>query len=72
MVIKVFAADALAVGVRVISPAKNASVRNIVREKIAEPVDIVHGCPRMSRCPFSPWTATMLAVVKTTIAGDGG
>lgn len=34
-------------GARIRSPAQNARVRDIVRKKIAEPLDIVCGCPRI-------------------------
>ena len=47
MVIQILAAHASrAVGVRVVAPGKNARVREILREEVAQPVHAVTGRPR--------------------------
>lgn len=45
MVVKILAADAVAVSVRIVAPAEDTRIGNIVREEIAEPVDAVRGGP---------------------------
>ena len=47
MVVEVVATDALAMSVCIVSPAEYASVRDIMREEIAEPVDAVGRCPSL-------------------------
>jgi hypothetical protein len=48
MIIKVLAADAgIAVRIRIVSPAQDASVRDIVCKKIAEPVYAIRGRPSL-------------------------
>lgn len=45
MVVEVLAADAIAMSNRIVSPAKDAGIRDIVWKKIAEPVDAVRSHP---------------------------
>jgi hypothetical protein len=48
----VLAADAgIAIGIRIVPPAQDASVRDIVCKKIAEPVYAIWGC--LSLVPMS-------------------
>jgi hypothetical protein len=46
MVIQVLAADTIAVGVRIVSPAHDAGVRKVGRKEVAKPVHAVRGRPR--------------------------
>ena len=49
MIIEILAADMRAtVGVGIIPPTEDASIRDIVRKKITEPVDIVVCCPSLT------------------------
>lgn len=47
MVVEIFAADTRAVGVGVIAPAEDASLRDIAWKEIAEPVDAIARDPRL-------------------------
>jgi hypothetical protein len=47
MIIKILATDTVAVSIRIISPGKDAGIRDIVREEIAEPMDAVRGSPSL-------------------------
>jgi hypothetical protein len=47
MIIKVLAANAVAMSTRIVSPAKYACIRDRGREEVAEPVDIVGGRPSL-------------------------
>jgi hypothetical protein len=61
MVREVLAADAgIAECIRVVSSAQDASVRDIVCKKIAEPVYAFRAVQVLSRCPFKAWMATIL------------
>ena len=51
MVVQVVAADALAMCVRIVSPAQNARVRDIGWQEIAEPVHAVCGRPGLIAVP---------------------
>jgi hypothetical protein len=51
MVIEVEAADIIAVSIRIIPPAQYAGVRDIDREKIAEPVYAIDACPSVVSMP---------------------
>jgi hypothetical protein len=46
MVVEIMAADAVAVaGVGVVAPAEDPGVRDVVRQEITEPVDLILGGP---------------------------
>lgn len=48
MIIEVLAAEAgITVRIRIVPPAQDASVRDIVCKKIAEPVYVIRGCPSL-------------------------
>jgi len=47
MVIQILAADPVAVGVRIVPPAENAGVGDVVWKEIAEPVDGFRRRPRL-------------------------
>ena len=54
MVVQVLAADTAAVCIRIISPAENARIRDIAREEIAEPMDVVCRCPSLVAMSVQP------------------
>jgi hypothetical protein len=47
MIVKVLAADTVAMRVRIVSPAEDARIWDIVREEIVEPVDTVRCRPSL-------------------------
>lgn len=48
MVIEILAADVgIRMGIRVVTPAEYAGVRDIVRKEIVKPMDAICGCPRL-------------------------
>jgi hypothetical protein len=47
MIVEVLAADAVAMRVRIVSPAEDPRFWDIVREEIAEPVDAVRRRPSL-------------------------
>jgi hypothetical protein len=49
MVVKILAAEAVTVGIRIVSPGKYAGIRDVIRKEIAEPVDAIRSRP--SPCP---------------------
>lgn len=48
---KVLTADPVAVGIRIVTPAEDAGVRNIIWEEIAVPVDAVRSRPCLVSMP---------------------
>jgi hypothetical protein len=51
MIIKILAADLIAVSIRIVSPAQDTGLRKVGRKVIAEPVDAVRGRPRFVSMP---------------------
>jgi hypothetical protein len=51
MIVEILAADAVAVGVRIVSPAEDARIRDVGWEKVAEPVGAVSGRPGLVAVP---------------------
>jgi len=51
MIVQVLTADPIAVSIRTVPPAKDAGIRDVVWEEIAEPVDAVRGRPRFVSMP---------------------
>lgn len=47
MVVEILAANAIAISIRIISPAEDAPVRDLARKEIAEPVDAFRGRPSL-------------------------
>lgn len=45
MIVQVLVADALAMSVRIVSPAKDARVRDVLGKEVAEPVCVVCRSP---------------------------
>jgi hypothetical protein len=54
MVVKILAADAVTVSICIVSPGKDAGVRDVFRKEIAEPVDAVRGRPSLVSVSVQP------------------
>ena len=47
MVVEVLATHAIAVSIRIVSPAEDPRIKEVIREEIAEPVFAVRGRPSL-------------------------
>ena len=47
MIVQVLTADPIAVSIRIVPPAKDAGIRDVVWEEIVEPVDAVRSRPSL-------------------------
>lgn len=54
MIIEVLAANTVTVSIRIVAPAEDARIRDIVREEIAEPVDAVRRRPSLVSVSIQP------------------
>lgn len=47
MVVEVLTANSIAVGIRIVSPAEDSRMREVIREEISEPMFAVRGRPSL-------------------------
>lgn len=54
MIVEIFAAKTVAMSVRIVSPAEDARIRDVAREEVAEPMDVVRRCPSLVAVSIQP------------------
>lgn len=68
MVVEVLAADTIAVGTRIVSPAEGPGIRDVVRKEVAEPVDAVRRRPSLVSVSVQPMDGDNTGSVRASSA----
>lgn len=71
MVVEILAANAIAISIRIISPAEDARVRDLARKEIAEPVDTFRGRPSLVSMSVQSMNNDNTTKFRTVIAAHG-